>query len=345
MNFDSGTTEQATHTQDLIVGMRRAGCTYAYIAGELNIPKSTVGNIIRRFLERGTTDSLVRSGRPKLISERGMRVILRMIYNNRRISLTKISSQITPRLSVSTIRRALHDIGLNSRIARVKPFLTTNHQAKRLAWAQERKDWVSEQRDRVIFTDELSVEWGENSRQIRVWRNPGDEWDTTCIVPSFKSGRTSVMVWGCMIAGKLGPLTVMPKGRRTGIDYRDLVMDGPLWDFYMQMMEERGEVVIMEDGAPIHRSAAASKWRATNEISILPWPAQSPDLNPIENIWKILKVRINELPVLPRNEDELVMALQEEWRNISNVIISNTVANMPQRLKDVISAKGGSTKY
>ena len=122
-------------------------------------------------------------------------------------------------------------------------------------------------------------------------------------------------------------------------------MDGPLWDFYTQMIEEWGLVLITEDGAPIHRSSAASKWRDTNEVGILPWPAQSPDLNPIENIWKVLKVRINKRPVIPRNEGELVIVLQEEWRNISQDIISNTVANMPQRLKDVIYAKGGSNKY
>src|SRR5262249_47275110 len=153
---------------------------------------------------------------------RAKRSLVRMIYNNRRISLTEIASQITPKVSICTIRRALHDIGLKSRIARVKPFLSDTHKAKRLKWAKERKDWGNEEWSRVIFTDESSVELGKNSRQIRVWRNPGDEWDTTCIVPSFKSGRTSVMVWSCMIAGKLGPLTVIPRDRRTGVDYRDL---------------------------------------------------------------------------------------------------------------------------
>jgi|SRR5271169_6146171 len=268
-----------------------------------------------------------------------------MIYVNRRITLTEIASQITLKVSICKIRRALHDMGLNSRIARVKPFLSRTHKARRLEWAKEQRDWGCEEWNRVIFTDELSVELGKNSRQIRVWRNPGDEWDTTCIVPSFKCGKTSVMVWSCIIAGKLGPLTVMPRGRRTGVDYRDIIMDGPLWDFYTEMMEKRGLVLIMEDGAPIHRSAAASRWRTTNEISVLPWPAQSPDLNPIENIWKELKVRINKRPIIPRNEDALVAALQEEWKNISEDIISDAVANMPQRLKDVISAKGGSTKY
>jgi len=101
----------------------------------------------------------------------------------------------------------------------------------------------------------------------------------------------------------------------------------------------------MEDGAPVHRSAAASEWRIANEIPGLTWPAQSPDLNPIENIWRVLKARINRRPVIPNNENELITTLLEEWKNITENIISKIVLNMPQRLKYVISNKGGGTRY
>src|SRR5271170_3780145 len=103
--------------------MRRDGCKYEYIARELNISKSAVGNIIHTLSERGTTESRERSGRPNILSDRDKRSLVRIIHNSRRTNLTEIASQIMPKMSIWTIRRTLYEIRLNSRIARVKPFL------------------------------------------------------------------------------------------------------------------------------------------------------------------------------------------------------------------------------
>src|SRR5262249_3173020 len=135
------------------------------------------------------------------------------------------------------------------------------------------------------------------------------------------------------------------KGRMNGDDYVRSVMDDPLWDFYCQMTEERGLVMIMEDGAPIHRSLAARNWREINEINVLPWPAQSPDLNPIEHIWKALKVLISRRDPPIHTEEGLRNALQEEWLNINVGTVCKVVENMPQRIRGVIMARGRSTKY
>jgi hypothetical protein len=199
--------------------------------------------------------------------------------------------------------------------------------------------------ERVIWTDEACVELGKNSSELRVWRNSDEEWDTTCLAPSFKSGRVSVMVWGCMAHGKLGPLVVLPKGRMDGHGYVRSVMDGPLWDFYCDLTEERGLALVMEDGAPIHRSLAAKRWRERQEVDVLPWPAQSPDLNPIEHIWKALKVLISKRDPAVRTETELRRALEEEWANIKVETVCKVVESMPQRIRGVILARGGSTKY
>src|SRR5215813_4091038 len=153
------------------------------------------------------------------------------------------------------------------------------------------------------------------------------------------------MVWGCMVHGKLGPLVVLPKGSLNGHDYVRSVMDGPLWDFYCPVTEERGLAMIMEDGAPIHRSLAARNWREANEINVLPWPPQSPDLNPIEHIWKTLKLRISGRDPPIRTEEDLRNALQEEWWNINADTVCKVVENMPQRIRNVIMVRGKSTKY
>jgi len=74
------------------------------------------------------------------------------------------------------------------------------------------------------------------------------------------------------------------------------------------------------------------------------WPAQSPDLNPIEHLWSVLKRRLADLPH-PKNLDELWELLEQEWYKIPPRTIADLVASMPRRVKAVRKAKGGYTRY
>jgi transposase len=73
------------------------------------------------------------------------------------------------------------------------------------------------------------------------------------------------------------------------------------------------------------------------------WPANSPDLNPIENVWQILKYRIGKR--LPRNLTELRQYLIEEWDRLSLEDYDKYIKEMPQRCDAVIQAEGGHTKW
>ena len=74
-------------------------------------------------------------------------------------------------------------------------------------------------------------------------------------------------------------------------------------------------------------------------IKVLEWPSQSPDLNPIENLWRELKVR------QPRNLNNVEKICKEEWDKIPPEMCANLVANYKKHLTSVIANKGFATKY
>lgn len=103
------------------------------------------------------------------------------------------------------------------------------------------------------------------------------------------------------------------------------------------------DVLFQQDNAPCHTSRVSMSWFEKKGIKVMKWPPQSPDLNPIENLWSELgkRVRIHKT----NSKKELEAKLHDEWLKIENQTCAKLVANMKTRIKAVIKAKGGVTKY
>jgi transposase len=80
-------------------------------------------------------------------------------------------------------------------------------------------------------------------------------------------------------------------------------------------------------------------------VSVLPWPAKNPDLNPIEHVWDMLNWRVRARAIPPRNVWELAGALVEDWGNVSQQDLANLVQSMRRRCTAVLNAAGGHTRY
>ena len=74
-------------------------------------------------------------------------------------------------------------------------------------------------------------------------------------------------------------------------------------------------------------------------------PAQSPDINPIEHLWKHLKEQINKQAEVPKSAEELWEVISDEWRKIDIDFINQVIESMPERVGALLKAKGGPTKY
>ena len=124
------------------------------------------------------------------------------------------------------------------------------------------------------------------------------------------------------------------------------ILSSHLYPFQHTVCELTGrDAIFQQDNAPIHTAKITKNWLKKNKIMIIDWPANSPDLNPIENIWKQLKDNIQSRKAFPRTVSELKVALSEEWENLDCSIFEEVVASMPQRINAVLEARGGPTNY
>ena len=84
---------------------------------------------------------------------------------------------------------------------------------------------------------------------------------------------------------------------------------------------------------------------AQGNVPVLPWPAQSPDLNPIENLWALIKRKLASEFSTPKTRSELIANVETIWNGISPELCQNLSDSMTNRLKEVLQNKGDSTSY
>jgi transposase len=103
--------------------------------------------------------------------------------------------------------------------------------------------------------------------------------------------------------------------------------------------------LFMDDNVRPHLARIVVRYLEQVGIRLLPWPVNSPDLNPIEHDWDFLAKRVRRRQPRPETLNGLRVPLQEEWAQIPQDYIANLIQSMPNRLRDVIRARGGNARY
>ncbi|MBW0527960.1 hypothetical protein O181_067675 [Austropuccinia psidii MF-1] len=106
----------------------------------------------------------------------------------------------------------------------------------------------------------------------------------------------------------------------------------------------RNRLIVMEDNAPIHTETLSNQWNQQHGIQKMKWPAHSPDLNPIENVWKIMKSAISKL-YQPQTINELRVAIQSAWDDVPCNTLDNLLLSMQRKMEMAIAQSGGPTSY
>ncbi|EIE75974.1 hypothetical protein RO3G_00678 [Rhizopus delemar RA 99-880] len=112
---------------------------------------------------------------------------------------------------------------------------------------------------------------------------------------------------------------------------------------------QSSDMIFQQDNASIHCASAPSKWFQKNKVKLLSWPAYSPDLNPIENAWAMLKKReqmTRPPPSVIEADQAFFDRVPKLWYDLAAPeYCRNLIHSMPRRVRDVIQRKGRDTKY
>lgn len=327
-----------------IVTLWQEKYSYRQIRGKTGFSICAIQLAITNFKKSGSFIDKQRSGRPRKTTAQDDRQIVRLSKCNRRLTTPEIRLQLLRfygiQVSTTTIKRRLHDANMNGRLARRKPLISRKNRLHRKAWCRERKNWSATKWNQIIWSDEsLFYRCGNDVRQW-VRRRPGEEFDPNCTVPTIKGGGGKVTVWGCITSAGPGPIKRID-GTMDQHVYRG-ILENTLQPWIKQRFR-RKKWVFQHDNDPKHKAKSVQEWLRRRRWDVSDWPAQSPDLNPIEHCWSVVdkSVRIEK----PKNVEELWQVVEKAWKNLDPQYCNKLVLSMNNRCEAVLSNCGYATRY
>lgn len=150
------------------------------------------------------------------------------------------------------------------------------------------------------------------------------------------------MVWGCITYDSVGTLCLVD-GNITALKYID-ILDEHLWPVIARHFSDK-PYLFQDDNSPVHRARITREFKVYNNIPSITWPAQSPDINIIENIWLKIKRSLQSMARDITTQDELFNVKLDIWQNIAPEYVKNLYLSIPRRIQAVVRSKGHLTKY
>ncbi|KFM59722.1 Transposable element Tcb1 transposase, partial [Stegodyphus mimosarum] len=327
----------------MITGFRAKGGSISETALFVNCSRAAVVKVYRAW-QNGTVQNQRRGkcGAPRAIDDRGERRLRRCVRADRRATVeqltTKMNQGATKSVSQSTIQRTLLRLGLRSRRLVRAPMLTAVHRRRRLEFARQYSSWTSTEWRQVAFSDESRFMLHRTDGRWRIRRETSERNHPATIAGTVQAGGGSIMVWGMFSWHSLGSLIIV-EGTMDQYKYASVLADHV--HPYMRIVFPQDDGIFQQDNARCHTAASVRAWfeEHQDEFTVLPWPANSPDLNPIEHLWDHLDRVVRAMDPQPRNLAQLATALESAWLNIPENTFRDLCDSLPARLAAVRSAK------
>ncbi|GFT28182.1 transposable element Tcb2 transposase [Trichonephila clavipes] len=286
------------------------------VAREFDIAHSVVSRLWKSFKTTGMCSRRHGGSRVRSTTPAEDRYIVLSAKRNRRTTAQQVANQFLAADRKADLPKNCCQTFEGRRTIRTQT--CCHHRTARLQWCREHHNWTEQDWTCVLFSDEKNIQ--EKDRY------------PTC----------SIMVWaGIMINGRTR-LHVVANGTMTGQRYIDEVLLPHVRLF-------RGAVgdkfVFMDDNATCHRTLAVQDCLDSESIQRLVWPARSPDLNPIKNVWDALGRQVDGRNYPPTNKNTLIRALTEEWDKLPQQLLDNVVQSMVRRVECCITLHGAHIPY
>lgn len=300
------------------------------IAEIIGINRKSVRNCMKSYDPQ--KDIFIRkkgSGRPKKTNDAENNIIVEELKNNKMLTLKNIKSNIEEKninISTVTISNILKQNGFNYKYPSKKPLLTAKQKEERVIWAQKHLN-INEKF--IIFSDEVSFYLGSNDYKRWVFLNND--------VNNTKKYQIRIQVWGSITSWGSKNIFIIPQNMNAS-DYIHI-----LEKKILNTITKNKNLIFMDDNDPKHRAKIVTKWKKDNNIEYLDWPVNSPDLNPIENIWGIMKKKLSRIKIT--SKEELIINIKKIFHHINIKIIKNLYDSFPKRIKKVIEMNGETINY
>ena len=242
--------------------------------------------------------------------------------------------------SKSTIGNILNSSGFKMIKLLKKTLIWPRNQLKRVTFCREMSNYGPAFWDTVIWSDETTVRQRPKSQEKRIRVHSSDSTHGSRINPQVHSGGFGVMFWRCFSKLGLGPLVAL-EGTMKAKNYVEILRDVVL----PELAAAGRPMTFMQDNAPCHTARVVKDFLAENSVETLDWPPQSPDMNPIENLWAIVKRQRQKKYGVPPTKDAIIEQIFEIWDNLDPVIVSNLADSANKRVLLVLEAQGKVTKY
>lgn len=315
------------------------------------IPISTIRDTIKREQERTNQRSKPRSGAPEKLTDEDKQNLIDLTIQNPHIKYAELRNAVNNKVTIRTIQSMFQQIHKRKWKQRKRPEIQPLNAQKRLTWALKYEYYTPQEWRRILWSDECSVERGKGGQLIWTWHSLTEQLREHD-VREIRTGKSiKKMFWGAFKFDKQSPLVPLTSdGSSAGGGITATVIK----QLYMEQLPEllsNGDI-FMQDNAPVHRAHIIRDLLQELGLDIMEWPPYSPDLNPIENIWAIMKtIIINDHPELQNAPDNdqtlcaLIQAAKEAWGSIEERVLKNLSNTMPNRVRAVIEADGWYTKY
>ncbi|GFX43979.1 transposable element Tc1 transposase [Trichonephila clavipes] len=255
--------------RSLIIGKKIVGWSTRRVAGQVECSECAVRNCWKQWTREGTHTWKTGSGATRKITRREDRRIVRQALVDPTETRSTIRADVGVAVVPQTISRHLAEANLKSkRSFRALP-LTPEHRKLRLQWCQARSMWNDTDWQKVLFSDESWFVLGTDDNRVRVWRHPGERYNSPHTVLRHTAHTAGVMVWGGIAYDSRSTLIVMC-GTLTSQRYVNDIHRPHVGSF----LNGLPGAIFQQDNARPHTPRIAQDF--LRHFQTLPWPSRSP---------------------------------------------------------------------